>query len=391
MNNFSFNIPTQFYFGRGEEIHVGDRIRQFGGHKVLVVYGGNSAVKSGLIERVRLSIERANIQSALIGGVQANPRSGLVNQAIGIARLEAVDFILAVGGGSVIDTAKAIAIGALYSGDFWDFFSGKAIPQRSIPLGTILTIAAAGSEVSPVSVITQENGMLKRPYSNDRMRPVFSILNPSLTFSLPAYQTASGATDIMAHVLERYFTNTQGVEMTDRLCESVLLTVISELPKALKNPENYEARANLMWASTLAHSNICGTDRDQDWSSHALEHELSGLYDCAHGAGLAVVMPAWMEYVMSHDIPRFVRFAQNVWGCTGTGNPESIAKAGIQAFRNFLKTVGMPLTFREIGAKAEDIPYLLDQLHIENGTIGSFVRLDRKACETIYRIAASDR
>jgi alcohol dehydrogenase YqhD (iron-dependent ADH family) len=269
--------------------------------------------------------------------------------------------VLAVGGGSVIDSAKAIAVGVPYEGDFWDFFQGKKI-DKALPVGTILTISAAGSEGSGDSVVTHENGMFKRSMSGDAIRPIFSILNPALTCTLPPFQTACGAIDIMAHVFERYFTNTQDVEITDRLCEAVLLTMINEVPKAIKNPLDYESRANIMWAGMVAHNNICGVGRDQDWSSHAIEHELSALYDVAHGAGLAVVFPAWMKYVMHHDVERFAQLAVRVWGCTyDSMNVEKTALEGITYFENFIKSIGMPLSFSEIGAREEDIPLLVQK------------------------------
>ncbi len=282
-------------------------------------------------------------------------------EGISLCRSLHIDFVLAVGGGSVIDSAKAIAVGVPYEGDFWDFFQGKKI-DKALPVGTILTISAAGSEGSGDSVVTHENGMFKRSMSGDAIRPIFSILNPALTCTLPPFQTACGAIDIMAHVFERYFTNTQDVEITDRLCEAVLLTMINEVPKAIKNPLDYESRANIMWAGMVAHNNICGVGRDQDWSSHAIEHELSALYDVAHGAGLAVVFPAWMKYVMHHDVERFAQLAVRVWGCTyDSMNVEKTALEGITYFENFIKSIGMPLSFSEIGAREEDIPLLVQK------------------------------
>lgn len=391
MDNFTYFNPTRIFFGRGEENHVGDRVRRLGCKKVLIHYGNASAVKSGLIYRVTASLERAGIAAVPLGGVRPNPRSGLVHDGIELCRKENIDFILAVGGGSVIDSAKAIALGVPYQGDFWDFFEGKAFPSSALPVGTILTIAASGSESSPVTVITREDGLFKRPYSSDRIRPVLSILNPELTMTLPPLPTAGGATDIMSHVLERYFTNTQGVELTDRICEAVLLAVKNELPLALKHPDNYDHRANLMWAGTLAHNDLCGVGREQDWASHALAHELSAMYDAPHGATLAVVFPAWMEYVMEHDINRFARIAVRVWGCDmDFSHPEITARKGIRAFRSFLKMVGMPTSFAGIRAREDDIPRLIEQLQINGNTIGSFVKLDRNDCEKIYRLACRE-
>ena len=387
MNNFNFYSPTYFVFGKSRETEAGKYVKRFGGSKVLIHYGGGSVIKSGLLDRVKTSLTKENISFAELGGVVPNPRSGLVYQGVEICKRENIDFILAVGGGSAIDSAKAIAIGALYDGDFWDFYTGKHV-EKALPVATILTISAAGSEGSTGSVITHENGMLKRAANSDALRPVFSVLNPELTCSLPAYQTACGATDMMAHVLERYFTNTKDVEITDRLCEAVLLTVIKEAPKALANPNDYEARANIMWAGMVAHNDICGVGREQDWSTHQIEHELSGLYDVAHGAGLAVMFPAWMKYVMKHDIMRFAQFAVRVWGCEmDFQHPENTAKEGILKYEQFLTSIGMPIRFSELGAKAEDIPTLAKKMGLGTGTLGSFVKLTTEDVTKIYELA----
>ena len=387
MNNFNFYSPTYFVFGKSRETEAGKYVKRFGGSKVLIHFGGGSVIKSGLLDRVKTSLTKENISFAELGGVVPNPRSGLVYQGVEICKRENIDFILAVGGGSAIDSAKAIAIGALYDGDFWDFYTGKHV-EKALPVATILTISAAGSEGSTGSVITHENGMLKRAANSDALRPVFSVLNPELTCSLPAYQTACGATDMMAHVLERYFTNTKDVEITDRLCEAVLLTVIKEAPKALANPNDYEARANIMWAGMVAHNDICGVGREQDWSTHQIEHELSGLYDVAHGAGLAVMFPAWMKYVMKHDIMRFAQFAVRVWGCEmDFQHPENTAKEGILKYEQFLTSIGMPIRFSELGAKAEDIPTLAKTMGLGTGTLGSFVKLTTEDVTKIYELA----
>ncbi|GAA0716946.1 iron-containing alcohol dehydrogenase [Clostridium malenominatum] len=387
MNNFTFYSPTYFVFGKDTENEAGKYVKRFGGANVLIHYGGGSVVKSGLLERVEKSLTESGIRYKTLGGVKPNPRSGLVYEGIKLCKDENIDFILAVGGGSVIDSAKAIAAGAKYDGDFWDFYKGKVI-KEAIPVGTILTISAAGSEGSSGSVITHEDGMLKRSAGGDVLRPVFSILNPELTTTLSNYQTACGATDIMAHVFERYFTNTKDVEITDRLCESVLLTIIKEVPRVIENPKDYNARANIMWAGMIAHNNICGVGRDQDWSSHKIEHELSALYDVAHGAGLAVVFPAWMKYVMRNAVNKFAQMAVRVWGCEmDFEHPEKTALEGIHRFENFLKSIGMPLTFEEIGAKENDIPEMVKKLMGENDKLGSLVSLSAKDVENIYRLA----
>ena len=389
MENFTFYSPTKFVFGKDTENQAGAMVKEFGGIKVLLHFGGKSAEKSGLLGRVRQSLTAAGVEYVELGGVHPNPLSDLVYTGIDLCRKNGVDFILAVGGGSVIDSAKAIAMGACYDGDFWDFYSYKVQAKKALPVGTVLTIAAAGSEGSGDSVITKVEGMVKRGYGNECIRPRFSILNPALTQTLPAYQTACGATDIMAHVCERYFTNTKNVETTDRLCEAVLLAMINETPKVIADPNNYEARANIMWAGMVAHNNIVGVGRDQDWNSHGIEHELSGMYDCAHGAGLAVIMPAWMKFVMKHDVMRFAQFATRVWGCKmDFSDPEKTACEGIAAFRNFLTSIGMPAKLSEVGGKEEDIPQLAKNFGLpEGGTTGGFVHLTTKDIEEIYRLA----
>ena len=389
MNNFTFYSPTYFAFGKDTENDTGAYVKRFGGSKVLIHYGGGSVVRSGLLDRVKESLDKEKLSYVVLGGVQPNPRSGLVYDGIELCKKENIDFVLAVGGGSTIDSAKAIAAGAVYDGDFWDFFCGKRI-EHALPVGTILTIAAAGSEGSPDTVITNEEGMYKRGASGDAIRPKFSILNPALTQTLPAYQTACGITDIMAHLYERYLTNTKEVEVTDRLLEALLLTMVHEGPRVIEDPDNYEARANIMWAGMIGHNNACGVGRGQDWNSHNIEHELSALYDCAHGAGLAVTMPAVFTYVMQHDVMRFAQVAVRVWGCQmDFEHPEVTAKAGIEAFRNFLISIGMPKNFEELGAKEEDIPKLVDVLCNGDGRpgyISGFVELNENDCTNIYKL-----
>ena len=389
MDNFTFYSPTKFVFGKGMESEAGKLVKEFGGSKVLIHYGGGSVVRSGLLDRVKASLDEASIAYVELGGVKPNPRSGLVYEGIDLCRKEEVDFILAVGGGSAIDSAKAIAAGAIYDGDFWDYYQGKPI-LKALPVGTVLTIAAAGSEGSGDSVITKEEGMFKRGASGEGIRPKFSILNPELTTTLPPYQTACGITDIMAHLYERYLTNSTDVEVTDRLIEALLLTMKKEGPRAIKDPANYEARANIMWAGTMAHTNSCGVGRSQDWSSHCIEHELSALYDCAHGAGLAVTMPQVFKYVMNHNVMRFAQAAVRVWGCEmNFENPEQTALEGIDAFASFLKSIGMPSTISEFGGKEEDIPALTKSLCYGdggNGTLSGFVTLTEEDCANIYKM-----
>ena len=389
MENFTFYSPTYFVFGKDTENETGKYVKRFGGSKVLIHYGGGSVINTGLLDKVKKSLDKENILYVELGGVRPNPRSGLVYEGIKLCKKENIDFILAVGGGSTIDSAKAIAAGSVYDGDFWDFYEGKEV-EEALPIGTVLTISAAGSEGSPDSVITKEEGMFKRGASGEAFRPKFSILNPALTQTLPAYQTACGITDIMAHLYERYLTNTKDVEVTDRMIEALLLTMIHEGPKAVADSEDYESRANIMWAGMMAHNNSCGVGRSQDWTSHDVEHELSALYDCAHGAGLAVTMPAVFTYNMNHDVTRFAKIAVRVWGCDmDYEHPEVTAKAGIEAFRRFLISIGMPKNFEELGAKEEDIEKMAHSCcygDVRNGTIGGFVKLSQSDIDSIYKL-----
>ena len=391
MNNFVFYSPTLFAFGDGEAKSTGSLVRRFGGTKVLLVMGGGSVKRNGAYDTVTTSLKEANIPFVELSGVQPNPRSGKVYEGIDIVRKEGCDFLLALGGGSVIDTAKAIGFGALYEGDFWDFFLGTAPIERTLPGGTVLTISAAGSEGSDSCVITLEQGNLKWGCpKTDVIRPVFSVLDPRYTCSLPTYQTACGAVDMFAHICERYFTNTTDVLLTDRLAVALMKTTVDAAAKAIANPNDYAARADLMWAGMLAHNNSCGVGRVQDWASHQIEHELSAFYDCAHGAGLAVIMPAWMEYVLSHNPMRMASFAVEVFGCEmDYDHPEYTAKQGIARLRAFFKSLGMPITLEEVGAKAEDIPAMVAHRDEKPGAFpfGGYVKIGAKEMEDILRLA----
>ena len=380
MDNFTFYAPTHFSFGDGEEKHTGTLVRRFGGTNVLLIYGGGSVKQNGAYNAVTTSLQEAGLSWVELSGIQPNPRSDKVYEGIELARNQQCDFVLAVGGGSVIDTAKAIAWGVGYHGDFWDIFSGKATPEPCLPIGVVLTISAAGSEGSASCVITQERGNLKWGCpKNDAIRPKFSILNPRFTYSLPSEQTACGAADIMAHILERYFSNTPDVALTDRLCEALLKTVVDAAPRAISTPDDYAARADLMWTGMLAHNNSCGVGRVQDWASHQISHELSAFYDCAHGAALAVVMPAWMEYVLHHNPMRFARFAVEVFGCEmDYDHPERTAQEGICRLRMFFRMLHLPTTLAELGAKMEDIPAMVShRAEKPNGfPFGNFVKIN---------------
>lgn len=389
MDNFSFYAPTYFAFGKDSENEAGKLVKRFGGSKVLLHFGGGSVIRSGLLDRVKRALDAAGVAHIELGGVQPNPRSGLVYEGIELCRKEKVDFILAVGGGSTIDSSKAIAAGTVYEGDFWDFYQGKEI-ERALPVGVVLTISAAGSEGSPDSVITHENGMFKRGASSDTLRPKFTIMNPALTQTLPAYQTACGITDIIAHLYERYLTNSEDVEVTDRMIEALLQTMISHGKRVMADPNDYQARANIMWAAMMAHNDSCGVGRSQDWLSHKIEHELSAMYDCAHGAGLAVVMPAVFHYNLKHNVMRFAQAAVRVWGCQmDFEHPENTAKAGIEALRSFLISIGMPKNLEELGAKETDIEQMAQICcygDVRTGTISGFVTLNKQDVENIFRM-----
>lgn len=388
MQNFVFKSPTEFIFGKDVENQVGECLKKYGAKKVFVHYGGKSAKASGLLDRVFQSITDAGLSYVELGGVQPNPVLSTVRKGIELCRKEKVDFLLAVGGGSVIDSMKAIGIGLNYDGDVWDYFCGKASDPKPYPGGVILTIPAAGSEGSKSMVITNEDGLLKRGFDCEASRPLFSLLNPELNYTLPAYQTACGATDMMAHIMERYFTNTVSVDLTDRMSEAVLRTIIKAAPVAVRDPKNYDARADLMWASTIAHNDLLSCGRVGDWASHDLEHELSALYGIAHGAGLAVVFPAWMKYVYQHDTARFCQFAMRVFDVEmDVFHPEQTALKGIAKLEEFLCSIGMPVRLEGLGITDRQFE-LMSQKTTRNGsrTIGNFVALSAEDCKAIYEL-----
>lgn len=389
MRNFRFACPTEFLFGKDTEQNVGAEVKKYG-KKVLVHYGGGHIRKNGLYDRVMESLKEAGLEITELGGVKANPDIGLVREGIELCKKEEVEVILAVGGGSVIDSAKAIGIGVYYEGDVWDFFLKKVPVEKMMPLGVVLTIPATGSEASNTTVVTNsENGCLKRALSHNCLRPDFAVMNPELTYSLPAYQTAAGGVDIMSHVLERYFTREPDCELTDRLCEAVLRTMIKQLPVVLEEPENYGARAEVMWAGTIAHNGILGTGRSEDWGSHMLGHELSAFYDMTHGATLAIMIPCWMEYVYQTDIARFVKYAVDVWGAENdVFRPEKTALEGIHKTREFFRALGMPVSFADAGIGADRIEEMAENC-TRFGAVGGFVKLEKEDCVRIYQTAVS--
>ncbi len=389
MENFTFCTPTRYIFGRGVEGQVGDLTAALGAKCVLVVYGQGSAVKSGLIQRITSSLESKNLTVSYLSGVKPNPEDDLVYRGIDICRASNVDAIVAAGGGSVIDTAKAIAVGALYNGDFWNFFSGKATPIKALPVGVVLTIPAAGSEGSGNAVITKRDAKAKISIRTDYvLRPKFALLNPELTVTLPPCQTAAGIVDMMAHILERYFSPTEQVEVTDRVCEGLLMSIITEGAKVMDTPDDYQARANIMWSGTLAHNGICGCGRKEDWNSHAMEHELSAQYGVTHGAGLAVVFPAWMTFMAYKRPAKVAQLARRVLGVSEASDLAA-ALQGIDRLKHFFHdTLGMPVTLGQLGVETPDIPVLVENLHAHKGSPlpGAYYPIAEAESEAIYRL-----
>ena len=355
MFDFKYFTPTKVLFGKNTEDKVAELIQEFGGKKVLIHYGGGSVIRSGLMQRVTDKLDAAGIAYVKLGGAVPNPHLSLVYEGIELCKKEGVDFLLAIGGGSAIDSAKAIGYGLMNEGDVWDLYDYKRQAKASMPLGVILTLAATGSEMSDSSVITKEEGLIKRGYSSDFGRPKFAILNPELTMTLPDYQTACGCTDIMMHTMERYFTNGGNMELTDSMAEALLRTVKENAKILARDPKNYDARAEVMWAGSLSHNGLTGCGNDGgDWMTHKLEHELGGLYDVAHGAGLAAIWGSWARYVYKNCLPRFKRYAINVMGIPATGTDEEIALKGIEAMEDFYREIKMPTNLRELGVNATD-------------------------------------
>ena len=361
MFDFKYFTPTKVLFGKNTENKVADLIQEFGGKKVLIHYGGGSVIRSGLMQKVTDKLDTAGIKCVKLGGAVPNPRLSLVYEGIELCKKEGLDFILALGGGSAIDSAKAIGYGVMNDGDVWDLYDYKKQAKACMPLGVILTLAATGSEMSDSSVITKEEGLVKRGYSSDFCRPRFAILNPELTMTLPDYQTACGCTDIMMHTMERYFTNGGNMELTDSMAEALLRTVKENAKILARDPKNYDARAEVMWAGSLSHNGLTGCGNDGgDWMTHKLEHELGGLYDVAHGAGLAAIWGSWARYVYKNCLPRFKRYAINVMGIApNAGSDEEIALKGIEAMEDFYREIKMPTNLRELGVNATDDDLML--------------------------------
>ena len=389
MDNFTYHNPTKILFGRGMENEVGAEVARYS-RRILLHFGGGSIKKSGLYDRVVASLKRAGVEWVELGGVKPNPRLGLVHEGVKLCREQKLDFVLAVGGGSSIDSSKAIAMGAANDGEVWDYFVGKRELTRALPVATILTIPAAGSESSTASVVTNEDGWIKRGFNSELLYPKFSVLNPELAFTLPAFQVACGSADIMSHLMERYFTNSRNVAFVDRLLEATMKTVFAQAPKVLKQPTDYDAWAELMWAGTIAHNNLLNTGRVGDWGSHDIEHEISGIYDVAHGAGLAVVFPAWMKHVLDHDLDRFVQWSVRVWNVElDIFDKEATARAGIARLEAFFHSIGLGTTLAELGVGSERIDEMARKATDgDTRAIGNFVKLDAAQVAHVLRLAA---
>lgn len=392
MKDFLFYAPTEVQFGKQSEELVAQLVKKYGGTKVLLHYGGQSAKRSGLLDKVCGLLKEAGVEYVELGGVVPNPRLSKVKEGIALCREQGVDFILAVGGGSVIDSSKAIAYGVPYEGDVWDFYVGKAEAETCLPVATVLTIPAAGSEMSEASVITNEDGDIKLGYSNNISRPKFAIMNPERTFTLPAYQTAAGVTDIMLHTMERYFNPDCDMTVTDAIAEALMRTMMDSVFAVLENPEDYRNRAQIMWAGSLAHNDVTGNRLNGDWATHQIEHELSAMFDVTHGAGLAVVWPSWARYVMKENVSRFVRFAVNVTGVENDfTDPEGTALKGIEAMKHFYRAIGMPTTIRELIGRditEEDIKEMASKCtRGDKIAHGRFKKLKAADIEEIYRMA----
>lgn len=392
MKDFNYYAPTEVVFGKESEEQVARLVKKYGGTKVLVHYGGQSAIRSGLLPKIFDLLNQAGIDFVKLGGVVPNPRLSLAQKGIELCRKEGVDFILAVGGGSVIDSSKCIAYGVPYEGNVWDFYLGKAKATAMLPLAAVLTIPAAGSEMSESSVITNEDGDVKLGYSNNLSRPKFAIMNPCRTFTLPPYQTAAGVTDMMMHTMERYFTKDDDMDLTTDLAEALLRSMKNAVFAVLKNPEDYRYRAQIMWGGSLMHNGLTGCGVSDDWATHQLEHELSGMFDVTHGAGLAAVWPSWARYVMHENVSRFVRFVVNVMDVPNDfTDPEGTALKGIEAMERFYHAIGMPINIKElIGRDITDaeIKEMTRKCSRDNkATCGCLKVLKAKDMEAIYQMA----
>ncbi|MBQ9660789.1 MAG: iron-containing alcohol dehydrogenase [Bacteroidales bacterium] len=392
MVDFKYFTPTEVVFGKDSEQYLASLVRKYGGTKVLIHYGGGSVVRSGLLDQIKGQLDEAGIAWVELGGVVPNPRLSLVYQGIELCRREGVDFLLAVGGGSVIDSAKVIGYGLRYDGDVWDLYEGKHIPVDAAPVGVVLTIPASGSEMSDSAVITKDEGLVKRGVNSDLCRPRFAIMNPERTYTLPPYQTAAGVTDIMMHTMERYFSHDDDMLLTDAMAEALMKTVKECGERVLADPQNYQLRAQIMWAGSLAHNNLTGCGTTSDFATHRIEHELSATFGVTHGAGLAAIWPHWAEYVLAENPTRFAQFAVNVAGVPNDfKSPERTARAGIAAMVDFYHRIGMPASLPElIGRPATEEEMAEMAFKATRGrsvTLGKLKVLDYDDVVAIYRKA----
>lgn len=391
MKNFEYYAPTKVFFGKGVEEQIGEIIVKYGYKKVLIHYGSGSIKASGLYDIIVKSVEDAGVSYCELGGVEANPKLGLVRQGIELAKQEKVDFILAVGGGSVIDSSKAIGLGLANDADPWYMIenTGEFNPPKGFPIGVVLTLAAAGSEMSDSCVITNEETNLKRGINAEVNRPIFAFMNPELTYTVSDYQTSCGIVDIMMHTLERYFSPDKGVDLTDRIAEGLLIAVKDAGPIALLEPNNYDARATLMWASSLSHNDLTGLGKKKIMPAHRISHELSGFFDIAHGAALSVIFPAWAKYEYKKDLGQFVQFATRVWGIEPDfDNLEKTALEGIESMKSYFSSLGMPVSLRELDIDPKDYEMLVDNT-TNKGTVElpSYDTLTKSDVLEIYKLA----
>ncbi len=390
MEDFVFTYITQIIFGKDGVEKLSSKIKQYepNAKKVLIVYGSDRIKTNGLLDKVEANLKQANLEYLELGGVKPNPRLSKVYEGIDICKKDTIDFIVAIGGGSVIDTAKAIGCGSKYDGDVWNFFNGVN-PTSTIKVCSILTIPAAGSESSLSCVVTNEDGWLKKSINNDAIRPIFSILDPTLTYSLPKYQIGAGVFDMLSHIMERYFTNTKSVDITDRLCEAAMKTIINYGPKTYNDPTNYEYRSQIMWAGSIAHNGLLNTGREQDWASHRIGMELSAMYDTTHGATLSIITPHWMEYVYKHDIDRFVQWATRVWDVDlSLDDKDAVVKEGIRRLMEWSRSIGMPTTLAEANIPFDKFEEMADKCTTNDKVpVGHFVPMYKKDVLAIYNLS----
>ena len=388
MLNFDYSIPTEIFFGKGQIEVLGDEIKKYGS-KVLLTYGGGSIKKNGIYDKATEILKENNIEFWELGGIEPNPRVTSVREGIKICKENNIDFILPIGGGSTIDCSKAIATSYYYEGDPWDLVIGKAEITKALPIGTILTMAATGSEMNAGAVISNLDTNQKLSFGHPSMAPKFSILDPTYTFTLPANQTAAGVADIMSHTFENYFTMPEGAYLQDRLAEGVLKTCIEYGKKVVDEPENYEARANIMWASSLAINGLLSYGKDTVWSVHPIEHELSAYYDITHGVGLAILTPPWMEYVLDDErVDKFIQYGVNVWGIDESKDKYDIAHEAIDRTKEYFQSLGIPMSLKDVGIGEENLEKMAQAaIDHKDGEVGNFKPLKYEDVLEIYKMS----